>query len=156
MVGIALTVALSNFELRSAGGQQAWARLSWRVPAIVSEVCRSPTEQELANLPSHMQAQEICEGLSTPFRLTLAVDGDLVLDEIIRPGGARQDRPVVVFFEEPISPGLHTLTVAFEPTDESVDGSTLGLETRRELAMGDVVLFTMNAERTGLLARPEP
>ena len=78
------------------------------------EECRTPTAEELENLPPHMRRTEICGGSLLPYRLQVVVDNDTLIDAEIRPAGAREDRPLFVFQDLPLEPGTHAVTVRFE------------------------------------------
>lgn len=95
----------------SAGA--ATLRLSWRARGEPVRDCRRPGPDELARLPAHMRQQEICEGRTSPFHLTVRIDDDLVIDDTARASGARGDRPVYVFHELRLRPGSHRLRIRF-------------------------------------------
>jgi hypothetical protein len=115
-VALGLSAALvvcSGLPYVADSSDDALIRLSWRAVGERIEECRKPTEEELAALPPHLRRQEICAGRTTPFQLAVSIDGAAVFEDRIRPGGARQDRPVYVLQEFPLSPGRHRLQVRF-------------------------------------------
>lgn len=89
-------------------------RLAWRARGERVRRCRRLTPDELAKLPAHMRQEEVCERAVLPYRLRMTVDGAPAIDELVRAGGAREDRPLFVFRELSVAPGTHHITVAFE------------------------------------------
>lgn len=179
----AAVAGLSRFTWEAAADDRARLRLSWQSTSPRVEACRTPTEEELAELPPHMRMREICEGRLLPFRLRLWIDGELRIDERIRPQGARGDRPLSILHEIAVRPGVHELRVAFEPEDgdrssEAVEGrgaegvseapegeapapglrraavsEPLALAATVELAPREVALVTREADAGGLVLR---
>lgn len=133
LLAAAATLALAGLSrapYRAAGDDEARVRLSWRVRAEQAGECRRPTEEELEALPPHMRNPEACVGSLRPFRLRVRVDGRTVVDDRVRPGGARGDRPVYVFREVAVAPGERRLRVTFE--QERGPGRGPGAETERD------------------------
>ncbi len=163
LVAAALTAGLvvcSGLPYVADAGDAALIRLSWRAAGERIEECRTPSQEELAELPPHMRRPEICEGRTTPFQLAVSIDGVVVLEERIRPAGARQDRPVYVFREFPVSPGEHLLQVRFtaefpEGADPSARAPLLLEETLR-LAPRTVALVTYDDPAARLVLVPPP
>jgi hypothetical protein len=177
--GVALALAataglglLSGVSYRAETAQHAIVRLAWRARGERERRCRRPTAEELSKLPAHMRPEEICERGIVPYRLRVTLDDRPVVDELVRAGGALGDRPLFVFHELPVSPGVHRLTVTFERDDAPVDdresdaGETHGArETPRRLTLaetiplapGAIVLVTYDYERQrlALLAAPD-
>ncbi len=156
-------IALSRVPWTVSGGDGGRLRLSWQAASARVEACRPPTEEELAALPRHMRMSEICEGRLLPFRLRLWIDGDLVLDEPVRPRGARGDRPLSVLRELPVAAGPHTLRVRFEPaatgdppaSGDALDAAaSLALRAQVVIAPREVLLVTRYAG--GLILRRAP
>ena len=157
---VAATVALgalSRVPYQADRSAHAILRLAWRTPGVRVEECRPLTQEELDNLPSHMQRQEICEGRLLPYRLRVTIDGDVVVDEEIRPAGAREDRPLFVFHDFPLTPGRHPVSVVFErdllePEAEGAAAVPLRLEFDRTMAFEArrITLVTYDAERKAL------
>lgn len=157
LVGLALTAGLvagSQAPWRAHADDEASIRLSWRTVSEPVSACRAPTPEELEGLPTHMRVKEICERRHVPFRLRVEIDGVAVRDVVLRPPGARGDRPLHVFEELRVAPGPRRLVVEFE--EEREEGSEpgrapmkLALETELELAPRDVVLVSSdgNGER---------
>jgi hypothetical protein len=160
LVGLALTAALvagSQAPWRAHGSEEARIRLSWRTVSEPVSACRAPSAEELEGLPPHMRMKEICERRHAPFRLRVAIDGEAVRDVLLRPPGARADRPLHVFEELRVAPGRHRLAVEFaeqreEPADPARAPLELTLETELELAPRDVALVTTDASSERLSA----
>ena len=100
-----LVAWLSRLPMHFDSEHEALVRLSWRVDGISVEECRQLSPEELANLPVHMRNPEACIGRIAPYRLQVALNGTLLLNDTIHPGGARGDRPIYVLSGFPVDPG---------------------------------------------------
>ncbi|MDT8369453.1 MAG: hypothetical protein RQ745_09625, partial [Longimicrobiales bacterium] len=116
VVGAALVVLIGGLSRVPFGGVDEGAaalRLTWRLRGEEAAPCRTPTEAELADLPVHMRNPDACIGDLPPFALRVTVDGEVRVERIVRPSGARGDRPLFVYEELPLPPGRHALEVRF-------------------------------------------
>jgi len=116
----ALTAALaglSRFPYAAESSDRGVLRLSWRYTPPPGEDCRRPTPSELADLPVHMRNPNACLRVPRTYRLTLSVDDVVLLDKVVRPAGARRDRPLFVYRELSLSAGEHFVDIRFEETD---------------------------------------
>jgi hypothetical protein len=109
--GVALLAALSRAPQAAHGTDMGALRLSWRAQPERIEVCRNVPEAELASLPRHMRQPVICEGRSAQYRLTVLRDGTPLADDTVHGGGARRDRPMYLYREFALAPGVHDLTI---------------------------------------------
>ncbi|MEX0912399.1 MAG: hypothetical protein WD737_12470 [Gemmatimonadota bacterium] len=114
VAGVFIMAALTRVPW-DVGETHAFVRLSWRTPGEFVEECRRPSAEELAALPVHMRREEICEGRMISYRLRVAIDGRAVIDESVRAAGAREDRPLYVYRDLPVSPGDHEILVRWDP-----------------------------------------
>jgi hypothetical protein len=157
LVLTAAIVGLSRVPYQPPGGELATIRLSWRTPAEFREECREPTTEELERLPVHMRRQIICEGYTVPYRLRAELDGAPILDELVRPAGVRQDRPVYLMREIVLEPGEHTIKVSWasEPPPANGDEGWPPLEIDVELSLGagEIALITYDNNERRLAAR---
>lgn len=147
MVG---TAALSQVPWTPAGGDESVLRLSWRVRGASVERCTPLSDQAAAARPDHMRGAAACrrEGLS--YRLKLEVDGRSRVDRVVAPSGIRGDRPIFVFHEERLAPGVHRVRVEFTPVDSlprQVFDGHLRLQPRA------VALLTLDPESGDLVLR---
>jgi hypothetical protein len=150
LVGVAFTAVLvvgSQAPWRAHADDEASIRLSWRTVSEPVSACRAPTPEELEALPPHMRMKEICERRHVPFRLRVAIDGVPVRDALLRPPGARGDRPLHVFEELRVAPGTRRLAVEFEEERDAAAEPAraavkLALEAELELTPRDVALVT--------------
>ncbi|HJS42526.1 MAG TPA: hypothetical protein VJ755_03575 [Gemmatimonadales bacterium] len=113
-VGAGAVARLSAVSGDGASPDQGLIRLSWRALGEQVRVCRRLAPEELAKLPAHMRQEEVCTRHILPSHLRVWIDSGLVLDDTVRAGGAREDRPLFVFVELPIARGRHRIDVAFE------------------------------------------
>lgn len=155
---------LSGVPYRAESGDHAIIRLAWQARGERAHRCRPPTDDELAKLPQHMRPQEICERGITDYRLRVRLDGQPVVDELVRAGGAQSDRPLFVFHDLSVSAGEHRMDIRFEraeqENEEERDADDAGdaRETPRRLTLdetvtlapGVIVLVTYDYERRRL------
>lgn len=172
MVAVGALAALGALSRMPYGRapEDGLLRLSWRFRGQRVEECRALTEAERSSLPLHMQRERICEGRVLPYRLRLWVDDRLIEDRPVSAAGAKQDRPIYLFREMPLSPGPHRLLVRFEVEDGDGAASTgderrgaapqtgvppdrLELEAMLQVRAGRVVLVTYDADRRALVLR---
>ena len=112
-VALATLGALSRAPYREPDAEDAVLRLSWRVRGIRVRECRTLTPDELDALPPHMRRPEVCEGRIAPYRLRVRVDGRVLTDTLVHAAGAREDRPLYVFREFRVMPGVHRVDLRF-------------------------------------------
>lgn len=131
LVGVALAVAvtlavaaLSRVSYAPPGSEDALLRLSWRVRGERVEECRHPTGEELEALPVHMRRAEVCEGRVLPYHLHVELDGRTIMDDTVRAAGAREDRPIYVYHEVPVGPGVREISVRFVQAERGASGVT--------------------------------
>lgn len=65
--------------------------------------------------------EQICERGIAPYRLRVAIDDSVVLDETVRAGGVESDRPLFVFHEVAVTRGMHHLSIRFARAEDGVD-----------------------------------
>ena len=112
VIGLVLAgVALYGMALcadrprRTSEGSTAIVRVSIGARPERIEVCRRQSDEELAKVAPQMRQRVVCEGASARYRLELFRDGQRLLQEIVRGGGLRHDRPLYVFREFEVAPG---------------------------------------------------
>ena len=137
-------ILLSNVPW-PAGGNAAELRVSLRLPAVITEACRPPTEEEVRGVPPHMRPAEICSGEVVPFGMRVVVEGDTLDAGTVRPPGGGRGRTLSVYRSYRTAPGALDVEVALWP-DSSVaglpDALELSLRTSLALAAGEVALVT--------------
>ncbi len=79
------------------------------------EICRTPSEQELAALPAHMRARRICEETAPDYLLKIAIDGEPRLDRRIVPQGVRRTRPLAIDAALRLPAGTHRVEIELAP-----------------------------------------
>ncbi len=104
--------------------EEGYLRLSLRTTEARVEVCRDRTPEELDALPVHMRQPRACDRYAVPYRLRVSLDGEVLLDEILEPRGARSDRPLVFDRRIAVEPRQATLAVSFAPVDGAGDGAS--------------------------------
>jgi hypothetical protein len=128
------------------------------VEGISVEECRQLSPEELANLPVHMRNPNACIGRIAPYRLQVGLNGTLLVNDTIHPGGARGDRPIYVLSDFPVDPGEHRVQVRFDPI--LMPGTTwlpgarpLSLDQTVILERRDIVLVTVDDDTHELVVR---
>jgi len=169
----AALAALSSMPYTAESGDRAMVRLAWRARGERVRECHRLSAEKLARLPQHMRQEETCERRILPYRLQVDLDGVRVIDELVRAGGAREDRPLFVFRDLSVLPGTHHLQVTFEregtpaapgreEEEEEVDATEADRRTRETparraldvpvvLVPRQIVLVTYDDERQRLL-----
>ena len=169
LAGAAGIAALSGVPYAAEPAQHAVIRLAWRARGERDRRCRHLSPEELAKLPAHMRQEEVCERRILPYRLRVAVDDVTVVNEEVRAGGASADRPLFVFRDLAVSPGMHALSITFEretitehsETEEEEDHyretpPRLTLDDSVRVSARSILLVTYDDERQRLrlLAAP--
>lgn len=132
--------SLTPLQVTSVG--ESVLRLSWTARPERIEQCRRMTDEQLAQRPAHMQMRWECEGHFARYLLTVAVDGKVMATDTVQGGGLRNDRPMHLFREYPLTPGERQVAVTLhridapspaetEP-DESVEGAGAADRETRE------------------------
>ena len=81
------------------------------------ETCRTPSADELANLPAHMRQGVVCEGTTASYRLEVRRDDSLVTNTLLRGGGLRHDRRLYALRELIVPSGRSTIDVRLVRVD---------------------------------------
>ena len=173
--GSVALAALSSTPYTAEPGDGAVVRLAWRARGERVRECHRRSAEELARLPQHMRQEEVCERRILPYRLQVDLDGTRVVDELVRAGGARADRPLFVFHDLAVLPGMHRLRITFEregtPEEEREEGpadvdateagrrahetpARLALDEGVTVAARQVVLVTYDDEGRRLFLAP--
>jgi hypothetical protein len=95
----------ADHSWRADDGTNAIVRVSIGARPERIEVCRRQSDEELAKVAPQMRQRVVCEGASARYRLELFRDGQRLLQEVVRGGGLRHDRPLYVFREFEVAPG---------------------------------------------------
>ncbi len=151
-------VLLSALPYDAADEGLGMIRLSWRYRIAPTQECRTRSQEELDALPVHMRTAEVCERGIPSYRMSLQVDGDSIFEDVIRPGGAAGDRPLYVHRDLEVAPGVHTITIRFDPlADGGVGEGGLSFDRTVTISSGEVVLVTYdaNADRLELAESSE-
>ena len=109
--------AASRAPWTASPADHALLRLSWRVQSESAEECRPLSEEEKADLPVHMRVPEVCETRAIPYLLQVTIDGSEAVSDTVHGAGAREDRPITIFREIPLTVGTHAVHVSFAPID---------------------------------------
>jgi hypothetical protein len=73
--------------------------------------CRRLTTEELAARAPNMRAPEVCPRGRSPVRVTVALDGRVLVDATLAPSGLARDGTSTLYRRVPIPAGVHRLTV---------------------------------------------
>ena len=115
----------------------ALLRLSWRVQSESAEECRPLSEEEKADLPVHMRVPEVCEARAIPYLLQATIDGSGAVSDTVHGAGAREDRPITIFREIPLTAGRHDVRITFAPISGGRVGDSDDVEEPDDLEEPD-------------------
>ncbi|MEX2531293.1 MAG: hypothetical protein WD960_11015 [Gemmatimonadota bacterium] len=149
--GVAL---LSNLTLPAAAPTGGVLHLDWRLRGEEAGPC-TQVARESEDLPAHMRNPDACSGALPDYNLRLWIDGELRLDEVVRGGGIRGDRPLTVYRGLPLEPGERQVRVEFVRADGEPDAVALRLEEPVTIRTGEVQLLVRQQD-TGDLAIRRP
>ncbi len=156
-VGAASLATLSTWPMRGPAPDHALLRLDWRLRADEAGDCLRPTTEALQDLPVHMRNPNACLGALPPYRLRLWVDDALVIDDMVRGGGARADRPLTVYRDVPVAPGTRRVRAEFvrasRTDDETRPSTTLRVDTATRLDAGRIMLLVRRQDTGDLVVR---
>jgi hypothetical protein len=141
VAALCLVVAItwiSNVRLTPAQQGDALLRLSWSARPERVESCHEESAEEQARLPAHMRQSVVCDGGSAAYRLQVWRDGDLVLEETVRGGGLRHDRPLEIFREIPQRTGDADVVVRLERVDPSSAATNASQRTEAMHGVSDL------------------
>jgi hypothetical protein len=79
-----------------------------------------------------MQVPEVCETRATPYLLRVTIDGSEAVSDTVHGAGAREDRPITIFREIPLTAGSHAVHVSFAPLAADDDAEETGEEDKVE------------------------
>jgi hypothetical protein len=170
IAGIALGAAfllamswVSTAPMSVATTDSAMVRISFGARPERVEECRTVSDEELAKLAPQMRQRVICEGTTARYQLELRRGEELLLSQLVRGGGLRNDRPLYVSRDLPVASGTATYRVTLVRLDtirtpdtvaaKSAVPPALSLETSANLAPREVLLFTYDATGRRLVSR---
>lgn len=117
-VGAALALALvSTAPFRVNALPDARLRVAFSARPERIETCRTPSADELANVPAHMRQGVVCEGITASYRLEVRRDDSLVASALLRGGGLRHDRRLYALRELSVPSGRSTIDVRLARVD---------------------------------------
>lgn len=160
MLGAAVLATLSAWPMQHAAPTQALLRLDWRLRGEEAGECLRPAAEDLARLPVHMRNPDACLGALPPYRLRVWVDDAMVIDDVIRGGGAREDRPLTVYRDVPLTPGARRLRAEFvrdagtlTTRGDARQPTTLRVDAEARLEAGRVLLMVRRQDTGDLEIR---
>lgn len=115
-------------------------RLSWR---SVGEKVRTTTERPGEEVPLHMRPQQDYEERMRDYQLTATIDGNVWLDQVMRPPGLHRDRPISVFEETALLPGRYRVQLKYWPVPD--EGATWKpeIDCEIEIEAGRITTLTI-------------
>jgi len=151
--------ALSQVPYEADSMDEAVVRAAWRFRGARVDECRTLTPAQQAELPAHMRRERVCDTRVIPYRLTVRIDGVLVVDDTARAGGAHEDRPLYVSRDVVVVPGTHAVAIGFERLEELTGDAAaavpaaLEFAAHLELAPKQVALITYDPATQRLVHR---
>ena len=121
VVGLALLSWMSAVPYPHHNANEARLRLSFSARPERIEVCRTLSEEELAQLAEHMRQRVSCEGVFATYTLRIDVDGTTIGESVVRGAGLRNDRPLYLLQDYPVPPGEHRFRVSLTRREKTDD-----------------------------------
>lgn len=162
LAGAAALAALSAWPMPGDPPEYALLRLDWRLRGEEAGDCLRPRQEDLERLPLHMRNPDACLGALPPYHLRLWVDDALVVDDVVRGGGAREDRPLTVYRAVQLQPGTRRIRAEFvrdaqtlTDADRAKPPVALHVESEATVEPGRVLLIVRRQD-TGTLEVRSP
>ena len=130
---LALLAVLGHFPM-GAKPHDGLLRLAWRMSGAQVRLCRERSQEELLRMLPHMRQAQACDEVAVPYRLSLRLNGEERLHRVVRPRGAKSDRPIYVAEDLWLAPGRYQIEVRFEP--DAAAAEKLGDQEEREAKDG--------------------
>jgi hypothetical protein len=155
LTSVVLTAGIgfgSRAAYRPRYEHESLLRLSWRMRTKSLRACRQRTAAELAALPAHMRALEVCTTHHLSYRLVVEIDEGRADTIEVATAGAKGDRPLFVLHDVPLTPGRHWVEIEFAPADPALaaHGTTLSYHGRVEARRGRIELITLAPDGNSL------
>ena len=132
-VGAVLALALvSAAPFRVNALPDARLRVAFSARPERIETCRTPSADEMANLPAHMRQGVVCEGTTASYRLEVRRDDSLVASALLRGGGLRHDRRLYALRELSLPSGRSTIDVRLARVDTVVARADTATRARED------------------------
>ena len=116
------------------------------------EECRKRTEEELARLPPNMRAPMDCSRERSPVKVRVDMDGQLLYQETLSPGGVSKDGASTVYRRFPVNAGKHALLVQLNDSVR-IKGFNYTREQAIDIRPGKVVLVDFDPGKGGISIR---
>jgi len=149
--GLILTLCVAFFSSvkhKSGDEQSGVLRLAWRMTGQVEEKCTPITDEQRKTLPLHMQKPEFCERRFLEYKLLVSLDGQRIVERVVKPGGFRNDGPLYVSEEISVPPGKSELLIKFIPIDAvGITAKNLELKQSINIFPGRVSLVHLAADQ---------
>lgn len=151
-----LLLIVGGAQMPAKESSDAILRLSWRLAGQSIKECQELSPEESSRRPVHMQKLENCVEERLDYQLYLAIDGKVVLNETIKPGGFRRDGPLYVMKDIALPEGSYKVQLSFVPkfkvkTEQSV--LRLDYEDRVKLQKAEIKLIYLSADQSNLILK---
>jgi len=130
---------------RQLAAEQAVITVAFAHAGERREECRTLTAEELARLPPNMRAPMDCPRERSPVKVTLLLDGELLIDEVVNPPGLYNDLGVDVYHRAKVSAGEHRVKVEMND-NVRVEGPTYTHEETVVLEPAQLLVVNFNSE----------
>lgn len=128
-LGVVLAVAaFSAWPVwQSLPADHALIRLSFTVSGVRN--CRDRTAEELAALPRNMRQTQVCDRRRAPVEVAMALDGEVVLNAELPPGGLAGSGPSRIYQRFEVPAGEHQIALSLRTDPEAAEDTATA--TRR-------------------------
>ncbi|HXZ91931.1 MAG TPA: cytochrome b N-terminal domain-containing protein [Burkholderiales bacterium] len=127
----------------------AMLQLSIAHPGARLEPCRERSASELARLPPNMRAPLDCPRGRSPVRVTVTLDGRLLVDETVAPSGIARDGASTLYRRIPVPAGAHRLRVTVD--DDLRRPGQAERDAAIDLAVGRVLSIDYRPHQGGIV-----
>jgi hypothetical protein len=112
--------------------EKAQIKLSLSHGAQRAEACRRLTAAEIAALPPSERRPNTCSRERLPVQVQLLLDGVLLYDAVVEPGGLAGDGPARIYRKLEVSPGRREIIARLKDSDRPTG---FDYETRAEVTL---------------------
>ena len=119
VVLVAVMLAASRARVAAHRTTMAMVRVTLSARPARDEVCRRVSDEELAELPTHMRQRVVCEGVTARYRLEILRDDRVLESAALEGGGLRRDRQLYHFSETFVPSGRAAYEVRLTRIDSA-------------------------------------
>jgi len=148
-----ISVAAASQSNIPSKDENGMLRLAWKLAGQREEICRNLSEKEILTRPVHMRKSQDCKEIYYAYILNYKI-GDFENEQLIRPAGARKDRPLIVLKEIDLKPGNYSINITFSALEKKTRVFTFNGQV--QILPGKVALITRDKNQDKLIEIKKP